>query len=144
MNKLCVKYGIELKESLPLTFNNGWFAGFLDSDGSIYLNEKSVQVCIAVSQKNKFLLEPLINLYGGKIYILSPKIEAFKYVIYRKKELFYLIDNYLSKHPLKTKKSSRVKLIKNFYEVRVDRNSDVIINHNEWISFKDKWDKYLD
>jgi len=23
MNKLCVKYGIELKESLPLTFNNG-------------------------------------------------------------------------------------------------------------------------
>ena len=141
MNKLCVKYGIELKESLPLTFNNGWFAGFLDSDGSIYLNEKSVQVCIAVSQKNKFLLEPLINLYGGKIYILSPKIEAFKYVIYRKKELFDLIDNYLSKHPLKTNKSSRLKLIKNFYQVRLDRKSDVIINHNEWISFKDKWDK---
>ena len=144
MNKLCVKYGIEVKESLPLTYNNGWFAGFLDSDGSIYLNEKSVQVCIAVSQKNKFLLEPLINLYGGKIYILSPKIEAFKYVIFRKKELFDLIDNYLSKHTLKTKKSSRVKLIKIFYEVRLSRNSDVIINHNEWISFKDKWDKYLD
>jgi len=53
MNKLCVKYGIELKEYLPLTFNNGWFAGFLDSDGSIYLYEKSVQVCIALSQKNQ-------------------------------------------------------------------------------------------
>lgn len=23
-------------------------------------------------------------------------------------------------------------------------NSDVIINQNEWTSFNDKWDKYLD
>jgi hypothetical protein len=28
------------------------------------------------------------------IYILSPKIDAFKYVIYRKKEILNLIDDF--------------------------------------------------
>lgn len=47
-NKLCVKYGIELKYSEPLTFNNGWLSGFIDSDGSIYYNEASGQVFISI------------------------------------------------------------------------------------------------
>jgi len=84
LNKICVKYNIKLKEPKPLTYNNGWFSGFVDSDGSIHLDEKSGQLSISVTQKNKYLLEPLINLYGGKIYILSPK-EAFKYMMYKKK-----------------------------------------------------------
>ena len=90
MNKLCVKFNIELKYSNNLIFNNGWLSGFIDSDGSIYYNEASGQVFIGISQKNKYLLEPLIHIYGGRVDIHSPKIEAFKYVIYRKVELFNL------------------------------------------------------
>ncbi len=41
LNKLCVKYGIKFIEPLPLSFNNGWLSGFLDSDGAIYFNENS-------------------------------------------------------------------------------------------------------
>jgi hypothetical protein len=115
MNKLCVKYNIELKYPHDLSFNNGWLSGFIDSDGSIYFNEASGQMFIGITQKNKFLLEPLITLYGGKIDILSPKIDAFKYVVYRKTELFNLIDNYFSKYPLKTEKMKRLNLIKDFY-----------------------------
>ena len=63
MNKLCLKYEIELKYPKPLTYHNGWLSGFIDSDGSVYLNEKSGQIFISVSEKNRFLLEPL--LYGG-------------------------------------------------------------------------------
>lgn len=51
MNKLCVKFNIELKYPIPLTFNNGWLSGFIDSDGSIYFNEVSGQVFIGISQK---------------------------------------------------------------------------------------------
>jgi hypothetical protein len=136
-----------LKYPKPLTFNNGWLSGFIDSDGSIYFSqEASGQVFIGVSQKNRYLLEPLISLYGGRIDILSPKIEAFKYIIYRKLELFNLIDNYLSKYPLKTEKMKRVNLIKEFYALRVrpGRKSEDIKKFNEWISFKDKWEKYKD
>jgi hypothetical protein len=131
MNKLCVKYGIEIKYPKPLTYNNGWLSGFIDSDGSVYFNEKSGQVFIGISQKNRFLLEPLISLYGGRIDILSPKIEAFKYIVYRKKELFDLVDNYFSKYPLKTKKSSRINLIKQLYPLRIYRNKNDISKYNE-------------
>ena len=147
MNKLCNKYDILIKYPKPLTYNNGWLSGFIDSDGSVYLNEKSGQIFISITQKNRFLLEPLVSLYSGRIDILSPKIEAFKYVIYRKNELFSLIDNYFSKYPLKTEKFKRVCLIKQFYDLRTYCNKNNIhdINKlNEWVSYKDKWEKFKD
>ncbi len=144
INKLCLKYNIELKYPGPLTFNNGWLSGFIDSDGSIYFNEQSGQVFISITQKNKYLLDPLISLYSGRVDMLSPKIEAFKYIVYRKSELFNLIDNYFNKYPLKTKKMNRVLLIKNFYQLIIYRNSKEIIKFNKWITFKNKWNKYID
>jgi len=144
MNKLCVKFNIELKYSNNLTFNNGWLSGFIDSDGSIYSNEASGQVFISISQKNKYLLEPLIHLYGGRVDISSPKKEAFKYVIYRKGELFYLIDNYFNKYPLRTEKMKRVNLIKEFYLVRLSKKNKDIFKFIEWVKFKDRWEKYID
>ncbi|RYE15077.1 MAG: hypothetical protein EOP34_04565, partial [Rickettsiales bacterium] len=50
----------------------------MDSDGSVDYNEASGQIFISVTQKNRYLLEPLIKLYSGRIDILSPKTEAFK------------------------------------------------------------------
>ena len=147
MNKLCNKYEILIKYPKALTYSNGWLSGFIDSDGSVYLNEKSGQIFISITQKNRFLLEPLVSLYGGRIDILSPKIEAFKFVIYRKNELFSLIDNYFSKYPLKTEKFKRVCLIKQFYDLRTYCNKNNIhdINKlNEWVSYKDKWEKFKD
>jgi len=141
MNKLCLKFNIELKNPNNLNFNNGWLSGFLDSDGSIYFNEDSGQVFIGITQKNKYLLDPLISIYGGRVDILSPKIEAFKYVIYRKSELFNLIDNYFNKYPLQTEKMKRIHLIKEFYTLRMNRNNN-INEFNKWIQFKDKWEKY--
>jgi hypothetical protein len=89
----------------------------------MYLNEKSGQVFLSATQKNSYLLEPLVDLYGGRIDKLSLKLEAFKYVIYRKNELFLLIDNYFNKYPLKTKKSRRLHLIKQFYYMRININN---------------------
>lgn len=143
MNKLCVKFDIKLKYSKDLTFNNGWLSGLIDSDGSIYFSESSGQVFIGISQKNKYILEPLVNIYGGRIDNLSPKIEAFKYIIYRKVELFNLIDNYFTKYPLKTEKLKRINLIKEFYLVRLSKNNEDILKFQEWVKFKDKWEKYI-
>ena len=144
MNKLCVKFNIELKYPGPLTFNNGWLSGFIDSDGSVYFNQASGQVFIGLTQKNRYLLEPLISIYGGRIEILSPKIEAFKYIIYRKCELLNLIDNYFNKYPLKTEKMKRINLIKQFYILRVYIKSQDITKFNEWVKYKDRWEKYKD
>ena len=144
MNKLCAKFNIELKHANNIIFNDGWLSGFIDSDGSVYFNEASGQIFIGVSQKNKYLLEPLIQIYGGRVDISRPKLEAFKYVIYRKAELFNLIDNYFNKYPLRTEKMKRVNLIKQFYLVRLSKKENDVVKLNEWIKFKDKWEKYQD
>jgi hypothetical protein len=146
MNKLCYKFGITIKYSENWTFDDGWLSGFIDSEGSVDYNEASGQIFISVTQKNRYLLEPLIKLYSGRIDILSPKTEAFKYIVYRKLELFKLIDTYFNKHPLKSQKMKRVNLIKDFYTHWI-HNKGKKANpqkFKEWIKFKDKWDKYQD
>jgi hypothetical protein len=77
LGRICEKYGIELKDSQPLTYYSGWLAGFFDTDGSIYLNDKSGQIYITAAQKNRFILDALVDLYGGQIYPMVKK-EAFK------------------------------------------------------------------
>lgn len=80
-------------------------------------------------------------MYGGRIDILSPKIEAFKYIIYRKNELYDLIDKYFINYPLKTEKLKRVNLIKDFYNLRTynnNNNKDDLNKLNAWVSYKDR------
>ena len=52
LGRICEIYGIELKDSKPLTYYSGWLAGFFDTDGSIYLSETSGQLFITAVQKN--------------------------------------------------------------------------------------------
>lgn len=146
LNKLCLKYNIQLKEPIPLTYNDGWFSGLIDSDGSIYI-EESGQLFISVTQKNKYLLEPLQNLYGGRIKILRSK-EAFVYSIYRKKEILGLVDNYFSKYPLKSSKASKINLIKDYYQLEMPypKLKFELLESNpkkfkDCIDFKNKWEK---
>lgn len=143
LHKLCNKYDIELIYPKPLTFNNGWLSGFIDSDGSIYFNESLGQVFISCTQKNVYILEPLIHLYGGRIDPINSRREAFKYIIYRKNELFNMIDNYFTNHPLRTLKNNRLSLLKKFYDVRVSKNNTDVVRLNKWVEFKNKWEKYL-
>lgn len=64
--------------------------------------------------------------------------------MYRKTELFNLIDNYFNKYLLITKKSIRLNLIKEFYLARVSKNNKDINKQKDWILFKDKWENYKD
>jgi hypothetical protein len=61
-NQICENYNIPVIQSSTLTYNNGWFSGFFDSDGGVYLNFKSSQMFITASQKIQYLLDPLIEL----------------------------------------------------------------------------------
>ncbi len=85
-------------------------------------------------------------MYSGKIYILSPKVEAFKYTIFKKEEILNLVDNYFKKYPLKSSKAHKLNLIKYFYLLRAhpkgrNLNTDKVNDFKQWIIFKNKWDK---
>lgn len=37
----------------------------------------------------------------------------------------------------------RVNLIKEFYLVRLSNKNEDIVKFNEWVKFKDRWEKYI-
>lgn len=142
LNKICLKYNITLLEPKPLSYYNGWLSGIIDSDGSIHIDEKSGQLIISVTQKNKYILEPIQIIYGGKIQILGSK-DAFIYYIYRKQEILDLVDNYFQIFPLKSSKKLKINMIKEFYTLSKYRKLNVkyLNEFNQWVQFKDKWEK---
>lgn len=136
MNKLCVKYNIPIIYPKPITYYNGWWSGFIDSEGLVQFNAVSGEVFISINQKNKYLLDPLVYLYGGKVK-MHYKREAFEYIIHRKQELFNLIDNYFIRYPLRTRKYHSINLIKEYYVKKTRLNkpdrSDAQLKSNELV-----------
>lgn len=144
LNRVCVLYNIELKSIVPLTYNNGWLSGYFDGNGSIYYDEKLDQIILSITSKNKFLLDPLNKLYMGRIKITNEK-DSFQYIIYRKKEVLDLIDNYFKRYPLKSSKRLKLNLINDFYfyknQVSASTECGAEGKKREWIELKNKWDK---
>jgi hypothetical protein len=144
LGRICDKYNIQLIQPNPLTYNNGWLSGFLDSDGSIYLNLQSDQIFITASQKNKYLLDPLKELYGGEIYIQS-KLGAFKWTLYKKEDIHNFRENYLKVYPLKSGKQFRINLLDKYYELRLLKAHLAPENSllgKSWKQFLSKWESY--
>ena len=78
------------------------------------MNELSGQLFITVSQKNKFLLDALVGLYGGKIYAMV-KQGAFKLHITKREDVLNLVDGYFKKHPARSTKRIRLHLVKKYF-----------------------------
>ena len=145
LGKICENYNIDLIHPQPLTYYNGWFAGFFDSDGSVYMNDKSGQLFITASQKNKFLLDALVELYGGKIYTMA-KVEAFKWTCYRKDDILKLVNDYFKVNPSRSEKRVRLHMVNKFYELRRLHAHNATPNSvlgKSWKNFMIKWDKIL-
>jgi DNA-binding transcriptional regulator WhiA len=102
LNKILDKYEIELKYPEKLTYFNGWLSGFFDADGSITLNKSNGQLAINLSQKTNELLLPLVELYGGSVYIDRTN-NTFKWYISNKEGILNILE-YLKKNTPKSMK----------------------------------------
>ena len=141
LNKICEKYNIQLIQPSGLTYNNGWLSGFFDSDGSVYLNQISSQMFITATQKNIYVLNDLVNLYGGTIYAQK---ESFKWVVYRKSEIIKLLD-YFKMCPSRSAKQNRLLAIKRYHELRELKShlqTENSILGKAWKKFLLRWDKW--
>lgn len=142
LSRILAQYNLKIIYAQPLTYNNGWLAGFFDSDGSIYINETSGQLFITCTQKNKFLLDILVELYGGQIYTME-KQNAFKWTVFRKAEILSLVNNYFKAYPSRSEKHIRLKMVSKFYELRQlhahkATSVDSVLNKT-WKHFIIKW-----
>lgn len=141
LSKICIQYNINIKDPISLSYNNAWFSGFFDTDGSIYLNDKSGQIFITASQKNRYILDNIVKLYGGQIYTMA-KQESFKWTCFKKNEILSLITNYFKINSCKSEKFVRLNMVNKFYELRqlhaqnASPNSDL---GKAWKYFLIKW-----
>ena len=144
LGKICEKYNINLIKPSSLNYNNGWLAGFFDSDGSIFINNINHTIVFLFTQKHNNLFEELKNLYGGKIYFHDKKYKTFRWVIYRKEEVLSLYKNYFHFYPSKSAKMVRINLIPKYYELKelkchlIDDNS---ILNKAWKQLINSWNK---
>ena len=88
LNKICLYKQIPLIYPTPLiNFYDPWVSGFFDSDGTVTLNSFTHQITISISQKNKLLLDPLISLYQGNVYVDNSKYISYKWSIQSESDL---------------------------------------------------------
>jgi hypothetical protein len=94
----CLKYGVAYKEPIKLEYDNapnpqGWFSGFFDSDGHVMFNKIHGSIIIAVTQKNKDVLDLLASVYNGKVYSHSKNGNSFRFTISSKKDVLFILDS---------------------------------------------------
>jgi hypothetical protein len=146
LNKICYKYDINFNFPEKLTFNNGWLSGFFDADGTIIINNTNTQLSITVSQKISELLQPLVETYGGNLYIDRGNSKSFKWYVTKREDILKLIE-YFKKFPSRSAKKQRLFLIPKFYELN-DLGAhkalpDTLI-YRSWQYFYKKWLNYED
>lgn len=117
LNKICIKYNLNLIWPEKLTLENGWLSGFFDSDGTITINSTNWQLSISAGQKTSELLHPLVALYGGQVYIDNGSSQSFKWYITKKEDIIKLIE-YFKIHPSRSAKNNRLHLVPKFYELK--------------------------
>ena len=91
LNKICSKYEIIFIFPEKLTYENGWLSGFLDADGSITINQSNWQLSFTQSKTSE-LLTPLVDLYGGHVYIDNGSSKSWKWYITKKEDVLKLIE----------------------------------------------------
>ena len=144
LKNMCDLYGILYKEPIPLTPDNGWFAGFFDADGSIFycMKQGVPQLTIEVSNKKKIDLIPFQKNFGGYLRY-DRQANVYKWDLYSKEDI-YAFCTYLKKHPLQSHKKKRFFLIKRFYALKscgAFRGDSQPLNllNKAWIKFEKDW-----
>lgn len=151
LNKVCVKYewqalrasSIVSVYSSLLNYYNGWFSGFFDGDGSIYLSPDGI--IISAANNVKPLQDVLIPLYGGKIYPNNASGKVFKWQITKKEDILNFFNNYFHICPNKSAKFNRFILIPTYFklrEIKAHLAAPSTINGKLWANFLSKWEKW--
>ena len=145
LNKICIKYELELIYPEKLTYDNAWFSGFFVADGSVSINTSNGQLSINVTQKTVEMLHPLVELYGGSVYI-NRSAPYFNWSITNREDILNMIQ-YFKKHPLKSDKKDRLHLIPKYYQLKdlsAHKASFGTYLEKSWQYFLAKWLKYQD
>jgi hypothetical protein len=144
LNKIFNKYNLIMTYPDKLIYDNGWMSGLFDAEGTVTINQTNMQLSISIFQKTSELLQPLVEIYGGNIYIDKGSSQSFKWYITKREEILNLIE-YFKIHPLRSAKKNQLLLIPKFYRLKDLKAHKALPESNlgkSWRYFIDKWLKY--
>lgn len=141
LNNICNYYKLKLIYPDKLNYTNGWLSGFIDADGSITINKTNTQLSISACQKTAEILQPLVELYGGNIYIDRGSSQSFKWYVTKKEDILKLVE-YFKINPCKSAKIKRINMILKYYELK-NLLPETLLRKN-WENFYIKWLNYED
>lgn len=90
------------------------------------------------------LLTPLIELYGGNVYIDNSSSKSFKWYITKEEDIIKLIE-YFKEYPSRSAKVNRLHLVPKFYELKslkAHKASPETFLAKSWVIFYKKWKNY--
>ena len=143
---ICDNYNITLNHPEKLTFYNGWLSGFFDADCTISINSFTWQLSISTGPglKTSEILAPLVNLYGGYVYIDKGGNGSIKWYVTRKEDILNLIE-YFKKYPSKSFKNRRLHLVPKIYELKAMKAHLAPSGSflaKSWNTLMNKWNNY--
>ncbi len=144
-SRLCVVYGINPVSAISLTSKqDSWVSGFFDADGTVTLNKLTHQISISISQKDRYLLDPLVPLFGGNVYADMSRQVSYKWYISNEEDLNNFI-KYLKENPSRSSKKGRQHLIPQLLELKKQKAhlapADTV-QAKAWFKLKAKFDRY--
>lgn len=140
-NNILNLYNLTYIEANPLNFENGWLSGFFDSDGTITINSNNMQLSISISQKERYILDAIVSVYSGNVYI-DRNSNTFKWYVTKKKDILNLV-NYFKKYPARSEKRQRLYLIDSYYDLMLIDKTNPFFEKKFKIFFQ-KWSTYSD
>src|SRR6202161_2806834 len=141
LNNICFKYGLNLIFPKKLIFDNGWLSGFFDAHGTVTINQTNTQLYISASHKTFEILQPLIELYGGNIYMDKGSSQSFKWYTTKREDILKLIE-YFKIYPSRSAKKNRLHLIPKYYELKDLKAHKALTGtflNKSWQYFNNKW-----
>ena len=143
LESLCLLYNIPIKYPANISYDNGWFSGFFDADGSITYSVKNNYPQLSLNVTNKLLIDVKYfkDVFKGNIYFDKSQNGYYKWSIQSVDDINFFL-SYLKKYPLRSSKKHRFFLIKEYYYLKnikaycAPSNSPL---NKAWISFNNKW-----
>jgi len=135
-SKMCGLYNINLIVPKPVSLDNAYTSGLIDSDGSITCQTKKIQV--KITSEHKADLKYLVNLFGGNI-TQRYDTEAYDWKIGSREDVLCL-KKCLLDFPLKSNKLVRSNLFEEYYRLKdIGAWKETSLYHSEWLSFLELW-----
>lgn len=127
----------------PLTVSSGWFAGFFDADGTLFLSLHGCfpQLRLSVTQKQREVVEWYQFVFGGSIYYDRSQNGYWSWTIQSRKSLLEIVE-YFKIFPSRTSKVQKLHLVPSFYALldqKAHLASETSPQGKVWKSLIERW-----